>query len=255
MIKNLNIEKIEELKTQGLTFNQIAKYYNCERTAIFNFMKKNNYKYLKVKNNHVFSTIDTEEKAYWLGFLYADGYLNPKNKQIEMSLQKIDEYHIKRFCKFININNPNIKDREVFLKATNKTYISTRFTFSCLQIYNDLIKNGCYPVKSLILTFPTNEIVPQNLKRHFMRGYIDGDGSLINTNSTYCFGFTGTEAFVNEAVEFFNLKRCVLDRSGKAFTWRIADKNLTKQYLKLFYDNANISLDRKYEKYLKMIAV
>ena len=45
-------------------------------------------------------------------------------------------------------------------------------------MYNDLIKQGCVPRKSLILTFPNTNQVPENLINHFIRGYFDGDGSI-----------------------------------------------------------------------------
>ena len=45
-------------------------------------------------------------------------------------------------------------------------------------MFNDLIKQGCVPNKSLILTFPNKHQVPENLINHFIRGYFDGDGSI-----------------------------------------------------------------------------
>ena len=45
-------------------------------------------------------------------------------------------------------------------------------------MFNDLIKQGCVPNKSLILTFPNKHQVPKNLINHFIRGYFDGDGSI-----------------------------------------------------------------------------
>ena len=43
-------------------------------------------------NKNVFDTIDTEEKAYWLGFIYADGYLNSSplfdNKKTDYTVYK-----------------------------------------------------------------------------------------------------------------------------------------------------------------------
>ena len=45
-------------------------------------------------------------------------------------------------------------------------------------MFNDLIKQGCIPNKSLVLTFPNKHQVPENLINHFIRGYFDGDGSI-----------------------------------------------------------------------------
>lgn len=86
-----------------------------------------------------------------------------------------------------------------------------------------------------------------------MRGYIDGDGSLINTGKTYCLSFVGTKDFIKGAIESFNLKECKLGTAGKAFVWRSGNYTLVQKYLNLFYDDSTIYLERKYEKYKFMI--
>ena len=227
------------------------------RDVIFKRLKENNIS-LQTINKNMFKIIDTEEKAYWLGFLYADGYVNPKNYQIEIALQENDLSHLEKLKKFLNINL-KITLRELKLKNNkkykNKIYKSARLSFASKILFNDLINLGCTTAKSLTLTFPNDDIVPPDLKRHFMRGYIDGDGFLVNTEKTYCFGFTSTEEFIHMACQYFNLRQYKLDPRGKAFSWRSGHKTLVKQYLKLFYDNSHIYLDRKYKKYLEMTAV
>ena len=52
-----------------------------------------------------FEKIDTEEKAYWLGFLYADGSVGSKDDRIELGLAEKDFHHIEKFRDFIGINN------------------------------------------------------------------------------------------------------------------------------------------------------
>ena len=54
---------------------------------------------------HNFETIDTEEKAYWLGFLYADGSVSSNEDKIELGLAEQDMHHIEKFRDFIGINN------------------------------------------------------------------------------------------------------------------------------------------------------
>ena len=53
-------------------------------------------------NEHIFDTIDTEEKAYWLGFMYADGCIYSKENRIELSLQDLDVNHLYKFAKFLD---------------------------------------------------------------------------------------------------------------------------------------------------------
>ena len=66
-------------------------------------------------------------------------------------------------------------------------------------MFNDLIKQGCVPNKSLILTFPNKYQVPKNLINHFIRGYFDGDGSIYEYSKTHAgsISFIGTESVLN----------------------------------------------------------
>ena len=52
-----------------------------------------------------FENIDTEEKAYWLGFLYADGYVNANEDKIELCLAEKDFHHLEKFKNFIGLPN------------------------------------------------------------------------------------------------------------------------------------------------------
>lgn len=49
----------------------------------------------------VFEKIDTEEKAYWLGFLFADGYVGTNDNSVGLGLAIKDIEHVKKFKKFI----------------------------------------------------------------------------------------------------------------------------------------------------------
>ena len=52
-------------------------------------------------DNTVFDTIDTEEKAYWLGFMYADGYVQNNGNSVELSLKGSDVEHLEKFRVFL----------------------------------------------------------------------------------------------------------------------------------------------------------
>ena len=64
-------------------------------------------------NEKYFETIDNEHKAYWLGFLYADGYVEPiyrKNKikafRIEIGLSIEDKHHLELLLQDIESDVP-----------------------------------------------------------------------------------------------------------------------------------------------------
>ena len=202
-----------------------------------------NYQNLKTYDFNIFNKIDTEEKAYWLGFLYADGYItNSKgNCRVSLCLKKDDYEHVLKFKNFLNIPN------EITLK-TNKMGDAYRITFRNKQIVSDLINLGCVPNKSLILKFPTSEQVPNNLIRHFMRGYFDGDGYLgLRTNNKFKIrgSILGTEEFVLEFLKVLSIdknpKKC-----NNIFTFEFRYLELLK-FCEFVYDDCTVYLERKYQ--------
>lgn len=60
-------------------------------------------------NRHVFDTIDTNEKAYWLGFIIADGYLNDNKNMLRIKLSDKDKRHLEKFIKFLDGNSSMLK--------------------------------------------------------------------------------------------------------------------------------------------------
>jgi hypothetical protein len=53
-------------------------------------------------NRHIFDVIDTPEKAYWLGFIIADGYLNDNKNMLRIKLGNKDKCHLEKFIKFLD---------------------------------------------------------------------------------------------------------------------------------------------------------
>ena len=149
-------------------------------------------------NESYFETIDTEEKAYWLGFLYADGNVFVNNdgyKQavVTLGLKNTDREHVNKFREAIQ-SNAVIRDSDhgmAILRVTSK------------KMTDDLIKLGCVPNKTFKITFPSEKQVPKHLQRHFIRGVFDGDGciSLVKENNKNAyhidFQILGTENLVN----------------------------------------------------------
>ena len=102
----------------------LAKKYKKDAMAISRAIKKAGYEVVNRQNlikinEHIFDTIDTEEKAYWLGFLFADGNVSKRDNCFEMSLAEKDKEHLEKFNNFIN-HSRNIKLKKV--KLNNKVF-------------------------------------------------------------------------------------------------------------------------------------
>ena len=196
-----------------------------------------------------FEKIDTEEKAYWLGFLYADGSVGSKEDKIELGLAEKDLKHIEKFKTFMNINN------KISYREKTKSY---RMSFRSAQCKQDLINKGCVPKKSLILNFPNENQVPKYLIRHFIRGYFDGDGWFTNTEKCFQVGIIGTENFINgflDSIENIDKKNKIFDvhREDGAKRYVFGAYNDVLNFLNWIYKDSNIHLDRKYASYVDFI--
>jgi len=60
-------------------------------------------------NRHIFDKINTPEKAYWLGFIVADGYLNVERRMLRIKLGNKDKHHLEKFILFLNGDNTMLK--------------------------------------------------------------------------------------------------------------------------------------------------
>lgn len=239
------IQKMIKLRQSGKGVTEIGKILDIGRDTVSKHLKARGYSTDRNPlHKNIFHIIDTEEKAYWLGFLYADGYVSKYN-QIEVSLSLKDEEHLHKLKKFVNTNTNIIKDDH-----------RVRLLFCSKEMAQDLANLGCINNKSLVLTFPTKEQVPDNLLKHFLRGYVDGDGCLCCTNKTQQFSITSTKEFFKGMLERtgWHEMDCNYYSSGKAITWR-SHQNVIPQYLHFLYDDSKIYLNRKYEKYKALTAV
>ena len=165
-------ELMIKMYNEGETYSVIAKAINTKADKVSKYLKTlgygvrphnklKNHDYLSASrknkvNENFFKIIDTEEKAYWLGFLYADGYVckkhdksgHEKGGSVELCLQERDKYHIQNFLDDIESTAP-ISNKVV--KLNEKEYYAYRTYVSSIKMVNDLISHGCFENKSLIL--------------------------------------------------------------------------------------------------------
>ena len=195
-----------------------------------------------------FNIIDTEEKAYWLGFIYADGYLS-KNGTLSIALNSKDVNHLKKFAQFMECDESYIKNK--VQKYNNTEYFSVRLDLSHQQLAQDLQKLGIHAAKSLDLVFPSVDIVPIYLQNHFIRGYFDGDGCVMTKETSsqkLQVSLAGTESFLKSIQECSKTtdKNLIKHKCSKHPIYYLRLKILSSiKFLSYLYTNSTIYLERK----------
>ena len=151
----------------------------------------------------------------------------------------------------------NIKVYTHLDKIANKERTNARWIVANKHLWNTLNNLGCTPQKSLTLKFPTYEKVPKELIRHFIRGYFDGDGSLCVTEKTRSIDVLGTYDFLYQLCLESGIDTNKIyvskSKSNKVFRIVLGSKSDLYNFSKYMYDDCNIYLDRKYEKFKKLM--
>lgn len=183
---------------EKISLTKLAKRLKLDRGTITKWVRESGI-HIRVDgktpiNTHTFSKIDTEEKAYWLGFLFADGSIYKTTIELSLGLKDID--HLKKFKEFMKWKGE--------VKIDNKIG-RCRMIFRDKITAKDLDALGCTERKSLTLKFPTEEQVPKEFQMAFIRGYFDGDGS-INNPITNGLGLCllGTKHFLTSVLNVFS---------------------------------------------------
>lgn len=164
---------ISIIGNKALNITKFIKKYRTKNNDLPISRKKGS----KVLNFHpnlkidYFENIDTKNKAYWLGFLWAEVYLGEKN-EITLDLSNKDEILIDNFIKDLGLNPDYKSSRNRVKKSGLKTYV--RIRFKCANIVKDLKNLGYIPSGHKLTTFPL--LKSRELDLAFLLGFFDGDG-------------------------------------------------------------------------------
>lgn len=217
-------------------------------------------------NKDYFSKIDTSEKAYWLGFLYADGSINRyykneklKSMTLELNLSYKDKEHLEKFKKSLETNIPIF---EKVNRLNGKEYKSVRIQLNNTKVCYDLCDFGCTPSKTYDIKFPTYDIVPKEFMRDFIRGFFDGDGCIsiseMNGKPHIFTTITGqsdmlksiSDFLISEKIIRVNPKIYKDDRRNSTYNVYFYGIDSNKDFLDYLYKDSTIYLDRKYNQYI-----
>jgi hypothetical protein len=240
----------------GLKRSDILAKYDIHDGLLYRILKYHDVELdpshirMHTVNDDIFDVIDTEEKAYWLGFLYADGYVyNQTSYSLELTLAEKDKLHLEKFKSFIG-STSELEHKKVSINQ--KHFNAYRLTVCSKNISDALINLGCVQNKSLKLKFPTK--VPYELINHFMRGYFDGDGSIGCYSNSLRFSVLGTKEFLDGYKEVLCKESNLntdnkYEMNGKAFVLRFGGNIKVKKIYDFLYKDATIYLERKRDKF------
>ena len=253
---NLVIERYNELKN----IKKVAISFGVSTRPIKRILDKNEILLTNRRynvNHKYFEVIDNEEKAYWLGFLFADGCVRkPKSgSQLVLKLSIKDEEHLNLFKKNIESEHNIFYSVSQVMSKSNVLSISNNCVLrvSSNEIVEGLIKQGCVPRKTFIIERPR---INDNLIRHFIRGFYDGDGNFFYSEKTKMSAITIVSAsdkfrafLIDVMSSIPGIGKIHLDE--KRYTIKIVNIEGVMNFLSYIYDNSNIELKRKKEYYEK----
>ena len=259
---NLDIKELKRLYyEQHLSLEVIASKFNVCVNTIRNYLDADgtyrpNFVQKDFGLDHgYFKTIDTEAKAYLLGFLLADGnvyYPKSGSRKLRMQLHEKDvsvlEF-MRAELRSVNVIQHNTRDG-----ASDHT---CTFCVTSDQLVQDLAKYGMVPAKTYELNIP---ILPEPYMQHMLRGLFDGDGSVIHTEHCKAVDFSGMSHHLiqvqNYLVEHVGVARKQIYTQISEYTdgkyyedWSHVMWGGRQDYGKILdylYRNATIYLRRKY---------
>lgn len=248
---------VENYTKNAWTYSDLTKYYKTNSREITKILKDNGidpsyYRGRKTNRNIVkdyFKVIDTEHKAYILGLLMADGCVRKsKHDTYYLTLEMIDLDIIEKVMKELNL------DSKVRVSNRKRDYIKNERTTYSFSVYSkelceDLIRHGVSPLKTQYVDWLPNS-VPKDLRRHYLRGLIDGDGSIYHmTDGRWSITLTNNQYNLlkdyNEwlgELTGFKPNKISNTVTSKRVTYT-GSKAIT--IIQVLYKNNNISLDRK----------
>jgi hypothetical protein len=199
----------------------------------------------KYKVNEDYFDVLTEESSYWLGFLYADGYVrmkDGKSGELKLKLKNTDVDHIKKLLKHMESDHP------IKCGLDNKSYFC-QTSINSSKVVKRLFELGCVNNKTFKITLPD---LPSNLITHFIRGYFDGDGSISKRKDSAGYNGTivGNYNFISGVYEFLKIQGLTnigFYKMGKIYSITIGNLSDLFKFKELLYNNNDkiLCLERK----------
>lgn len=272
VLKTLSDSDIKEIvrlySEEKVSLSKIKKQYGISDKRLKQILEDHNihirshresrltYEY----NENYFNAIDTPDKAYWLGFIYADGFITKRTHGNPVfGITLAEKEPLEKINKCMNSNKP-IGEYKKINSYSNKS-IEYKLAFCSPQLTSDLEKWGCVENKTFKLKFP--DFLDKSLIPHFVRGYFDGDGSVfyhitkgdngkeyMNLGITIC----GIESYLKDFAKACNFPENVVykDKRKKTDCWSIklaSNIRCLTMYHFMYKNAGDCYLSRKREKF------
>ena len=200
----------------------------------------------KYKCNQDFFARNTPESNYWAGALLADGCVRERDENshtISLEISKKDESWLRKFKESLNAEHPIFIDRDfVGLKIHSN------------KMFSDLESFGVIPRKTYRNIEPS---VDDNMLPHFIRGLLDGDGSISKSGNRIKLNLVNNESichWTNDMIESHLGISGILypyKSSDVAWNWETSNKSYIRDIAKWLYESTKLYMDRKYNRYIK----
>lgn len=237
----------------NMSYEDVEQKHNIERRTFQRLCEHNNIPHrdriLKCHfNRQALQTIETEEDAYILGFMLADAYVCEQRHAVRIKLHHKDEDILHKINKYLD-SDVEIKHEYHNITGNKLSYLY----FSSVELIETLKKYGICRNKSLKETFYHN--MPNELKRHYVRGLVDGDGFIRKSTSQKQIGLCGSYDVVENTAKFLieqlslnvDADNAVKNRETEGLYEVVFCGKNAISVMKFLYEDSKIYLDRKYE--------
>ena len=251
-------EEMISLYKRGKTLKEISLRFHINEATLSKEFKKRNVHIKSMSeckrkytlNENYFDKIDTQNKAYLLGWLWSDGHNCLQNRAIIISLQAQDKYILDLFNKELESNHPLY-----FVNRSKDTDYNRKNQYR-LQIVNKhlsktLLDLGMDHDKGLTAKFPT--VLQDDMMPHFIRGLFDGDGYISKNLNDCRMNITGTiwvcksiQKILKEKIDvnsYITIPHNKVDKPTR--TLYIAGRRQLQKIYNYLYSDANNYLIRK----------
>lgn len=258
-LEKFNLDKAIQMMKDGKNQKEIGLEFGISSQRVSDCFKFYNVKFdrrgLRI-NDHFFDVIDSELKAYLLGYLVADGccrlekrsHGNKRTKRVAFNSTIDDKEAIEA------LHSNICPDSSLLIKNyTHNRRKKPQYTLQWTSEHMFDVLGEKYNIRPHKTTdkafFIPEETIPESLWRHFIRGFFDGDGHI--GSCTIEFVFT-SEPFMNQIMGWFkNFHYRIYHIQGKRTDyWKVvipASDKVKKCIYDFFYKDSTIYLSRKYE--------